>query len=247
VSHTRHQHAAGDIIGGHSHDHAQLIYVSSGVLAISTDTGAWVASAARAIWLPARTWHEHRVYGSSSVHTIAFPPGAAPVPGRSPVVIGVDGLLRELLIACTDPDLPDGEARRIGAVLSDRLRRAHVQPLRLPAARDARLARACQLVTDDLRQPRTVAWLARRAGLSERTLARLFRSEFGTTYPQWRTSTRVFHAMICLAEGATVTQTAHRCGWATASAFVDTFTKTMGQTPGAYRAAATNDDLPPGD
>jgi hypothetical protein len=60
------------------------------------------------------------------------------------------------------------------------------------------------------------------------------------TYPQWRTNTRVFHAMIELTKGATVTQTAHRCGWATASAFVDTFTRTMGQTPGAYRAAATH-------
>ena len=64
-------------------------------------------------------------------------------------------------------------------------------------------------------------------------------AKFGMTYPQWRTSTRVFQAMIQLAEGATVTETAHRCGWATTSAFVDTFARTMGQTPGAYRAAAT--------
>jgi methylphosphotriester-DNA--protein-cysteine methyltransferase len=41
-----------------------------------------------------------------------------------------------------------------------------------------------------------------------------------------------------LAEGATVTETAHACGWATASAFVDTFARTMGQTPGAYRSGS---------
>ena len=58
------------------------------------------------------------------------------------------------------------------------------------------------------------------------------------TYPQWRTNTRVFHAMIQLAEGATVTATAHRCGQATTSAFIDTFTRTMGKTPGSYRAAS---------
>jgi AraC-like DNA-binding protein len=40
-----------------------------------------------------------------------------------------------------------------------------------------------------------------------------------------------------LAEGATVTEAAHRCGWATTSAFIDVFTQTMGQTPGTYRAA----------
>jgi AraC-like DNA-binding protein len=83
-----------------------------------------------------------------------------------------------------------------------------------------------------------MAWLARAASASERTLTRLFRTEFGLTYPQWRTNVRVFHAMIQLAEGATVTETAHACGWATASAFVDTFTRTMGQTPGAYRSGS---------
>ena len=58
------------------------------------------------------------------------------------------------------------------------------------------------------------------------------------TYPQWRTTLRVFQAMIRLAEGANVTETAHACGWATTSAFIDTFTRSMGQTPGTYRAAA---------
>jgi AraC-like DNA-binding protein len=109
----------------------------------------------------------------------------------------------------------------------------------LPAARDARLGEACDLVRADLAQPRTLAWLARRAGTSERTLARLFRAEFGMTYPQWRTSTRLFHAMVALAAGATVTETAHRCGWATTSAFIDTFRRTMGQTPGSYQSAVT--------
>lgn len=93
-------------------------------------------------------------------------------------------------------------------------------------------------MTDDLGSPRTITWLARQVGASDRHLARLFRGEFGTTYPQWRTTTRVFQAMLELTAGSTVTETAHRCGWATTSAFVDTFTRTMGQTPGTYRAAA---------
>ncbi|MDI5971278.1 helix-turn-helix transcriptional regulator [Streptomyces sp. SL13] len=233
-----HTHASGEIIARHRHDHHQLIHVSTGVLAVQTDAGAWVASSGRAVWTPAGTWHEHRVHGRTSVHTVGFPADDAPLPTGSPTVVAVDGLLRELLVACTGPGLPDPEARRMRAVLTDRLRRAHVQPLTLPIARDPRLAQVCRLVAEDLTRPRTAAALARRAGVGERTLARLFRTEFGTTYPQWRTTTRVFHAMIHLAEGATVTETARRCGWATTSAFIDTFARTMGQTPGAYRAAA---------
>jgi transcriptional regulator GlxA family with amidase domain len=137
-------------------------------------------------------------------------------------VVAAGGLIRELVIACTEAGLRPAEERRIRAVLLDRLGRVEVQPLSLPRAEDPRLAQACRLVTDDLSQPRPITWLARAAGTSERTLARLFRAEFGITYPQWRTQTRVLDALIHLA---------------TTSAFIDTFTRTMGQTPG-HRAAA---------
>jgi AraC-like DNA-binding protein len=231
-------HVAGQLIDRHRHEYDQLIYVSTGVLAIQTGAAAWVASRDRAVWIPAGAWHEHRVYGATSVHTVGFTAGDVPLPDDSPTVLAVDGLLRELLPAYTEPGLPPAEAASIRAVLRDRLSRAHVRPLTLPTARDPRLAQACALVAADLRRPRTLTWLAGQVGAGERTLNRLYRGEFGVTYPQWRTTLRVFQAMIRLAEGANVTETAHACGWATTSAFIDTFTRTMGQTPGTYRAAA---------
>jgi AraC-like DNA-binding protein len=231
--------AGGEVIDRHRHDDHQLVYVSTGVLAIQTEAGAWVAACDRAIWVPAGTWHEHRFYGASSFHTVGFPVAGAPLNDNSPIIVAVSGLLRELLIACTNPGLPAAESRRIRAVLRDQLRRARAEPISLPSAHDARLAEACDLVLAELQQPRTLASLARSAGTSERTLARLFRAEFGMTYPQWRTNIRVFHAMIELAGGASVTETGRRCGWATTSAFIDTFRHAMGQTPGSYRSAIT--------
>jgi AraC-like DNA-binding protein len=232
--------AGGDVIERHRHDDHQLIYVSSGVLAIRTEHGSWVASNDRALWVPANTWHEHRFYGQSRFHTVGFPARgtAPPLTVRTPTVIAVDALVRELLIALTSTTLPPAETRHIQAVLRDRLRRVAAQPITLPAPRDRRLADACRLVEGDLRRPCTLTWLARRVHTGERTLSRLFRDEFGMTFPQWRTRTRIFAAMVMLAEGATVTDTAHACGWATTSAFVHTFAQTMGITPGAYRAGA---------
>ena len=229
-------YAGGDVIEPHRHDDHQLIYVSSGVLAITTEHGSWVASSDRALWVPAGTWHQHRFYGHSEFHTIGFPAGSPPLlPAESPTVVAVDALLRELLIALTSPALRPTEARRIRAVVRDRLHRAPVQPVTLPAPRDRRLADACQVVEADLRQPRTLAWLARQVNTSERTLSRLFRAEFGMTYPQWRTRARIFAAMILLADGATVTDTAYACGWSTPSAFIQAFTTAMGTTPGSHR------------
>ncbi|HEX4225193.1 MAG TPA: helix-turn-helix transcriptional regulator [Pseudonocardiaceae bacterium] len=228
---------SGDVIDRHQHDNHQLIYVSTGVLAIRTALGTWLASSNRAVWVPAGIWHEHRFYGRSLFHTMAFAGDDAPLPPARVSVIIVGDLLRELIIAGTEADLPTAETERIRAVLRDRLVRANVEPLSMPTAHDPRLANACRLVVDDLGTPRSLTWLARATGTSDRTLTRLFRTEFGTTYPQWRTNARVFRAMIELAQDATVTDTARHCGWATASAFIDTFTRAMGQTPGAYRAA----------
>ncbi len=229
----------GDVIDRHRHDDHQLIYVSSGVLAIRTEHGSWIASNDRALWVPANTWHEHRFYGQSRFHTVGFPAeGTAPLLVATPTVIAVDALLRELLIALTGDALAPSETRHVHAVLRDRLRRVTARPFSLPAPRDRRLEEACRIVEADLRRPRTLAWLAREVHTGERTLSRLFRDEFAMTYPQWRTRTRIFAAMVLLAEGATVTDTAHACGWATTSAFVDVFARTMGTTPGTHRAGA---------
>jgi AraC-like DNA-binding protein len=233
-------HAGGDVIDRHRHDDHQLIYVSSGVLAITTGHGSWVAANDRALWVPARTWHEHRFYGHAEFHTVGFPADRpAPLPAESPTVVAVDALLRELLVALTSAALSPAEARHVQAVVRDRLDRVTTQPVSLPVPRDPRLADACRVAESDLRRPRTLAGLAREVNTSERTLSRLFQSEFGMTYPQWRTRARIFAAMIALAGGATVTDTAHTCGWATTSAFVDTFRRAMGTTPGAHRAACT--------
>jgi len=240
-------HEAGSVIDRHRHDDHQLIYVSTGVLAIRTARGDWVASRDRAVWIPAGTWHEHRFYGRTSFHTVGFTVEENPLRAESPTVVAAGALLRELIVACTEPDLPRSESLHLRAVIGDRLHRAPVQRLALPTARDPRLADACRLVEQDLSRPRSLSWLARRVGTSERTLTRLFRTEFGTTYPQWRTAVRVFHAMVRLGDGASVTEAGYACGWATTCAFVDTFARTMGQTPGAYRAAATTTTSIPDD
>jgi AraC-like DNA-binding protein len=175
------------------------------------------------------------LYGASAFHAVGFDVDGAPLADREPTVIAVTPLLRELLVACTDETLPAPEVRRIRVVLRDQLRRTRQEPIMLPAANDPRLAEACAIVAADLATPHPLSSLATRVGAGERTLSRLFREQFGMTYPQWRTRLRVFEAMILLAGGTPVTETAHRCGWATTSSFIDTFQRTMGRTPGAYR------------
>lgn len=92
------------------------------------------------------------------------------------------------------------------------------------------MARA--LIADNLTQPLTLQQIGGRIGVSQRTLSRLFSDELGMTFPHWRTQLRLQHALVLLAERHDVTSVASECGWATPSAFIDTYRQAFGHTPG---------------
>jgi AraC-like DNA-binding protein len=54
------------------------------------------------------------------------------------------------------------------------------------------------------------------------------------SFPQWRAQFRLQHALVLLADGTPVTTTALACGWSNPSAFIDTFRRAFGATPGKF-------------
>lgn len=227
---------AGTGVDAHRHDENQIAYAARGVLSVTTGEGSWIAPASRAIWIPAGTVHEHRAYGDTDLHLVGLPVRDNPLRLERPAVISVCPLLRELIIAYTEDPLDSGAERgRLRAVLLDRLRHSAQQPVHVPAARDSRLVAVCDLLRADPADHRTLAQLGATAGVSDRTLTRLCRAELGMSFPQWRTQLRLHHALRLLAQDTTVTAVAHRCGWASSSAFIDVFRRVFGHTPGAHR------------
>ena len=95
----------------------QLVYPSSGVLAISAAAGTWVVPPQRAVWIPAGVPHAHQAHGPVQMRTLAFSPAAAadpPLPA-GPAVLEVSPLLREIIVALTsagDRALHRAAARR---------------------------------------------------------------------------------------------------------------------------------------
>ncbi|MEU4426188.1 helix-turn-helix transcriptional regulator [Actinoplanes sp. NPDC024001] len=227
--------SAGALIDAHRHDDHQIVYAGRGVLTVDTDAGSWVAPATRAIWIPAGTVHAHQAHGNAELHLIGLHLDDNPLGLREPTVLGVTPLLRELIFAYTRPPHDETPPRvRLRAVLLDQLRTAVQQPLHLPAPTEPRLQEVCAILRDNPADQRTLAALGREVGASERTLSRLFKAECAMTFPQWRTQLRLHHALLMLADGIPVTSVAHRCGWASASAFIDTFRRAFGHTPGQY-------------
>ena len=62
-----------------------------------------------------------------------------------------------------------------------------VAPLLLPISKDERLARVMKLLIEEPASQDGLEQVAKKAGASPRTLARLFRSETGMTFSQWKT------------------------------------------------------------
>ncbi|GGU55003.1 AraC family transcriptional regulator [Lentzea flava] len=225
--------AAADSVTAHWHDENQIVYASRGVVAVHTESSRWIAPAHRALWIPAGTVHSHRAYGVTRLHFLGLTQN--PLKLHEPTALAVSPLLRELLIAYTglgERETPAG--KRMRAVLLDQLATASERPVRVPSAHDPRLATVCALLETDPSDARGLEALGRVAGASSRTLTRLFREDMGMTFPQWRTQLRLYHALRLLAEGHPVTTVAQRCGFATASAFIDVFRRSLGHTPGSY-------------
>ncbi|MET9270158.1 helix-turn-helix transcriptional regulator [Kribbella sp. NPDC003557] len=226
---------AGGGIEPHWHDRHQIVYAGRGVLSVTTDAGSWVAPGTRAIWIPAGTVHQHRAYGKTTLHTVGLREN--PLALTTPSALVVSPLLRELILTYTaEEGRETAERGRLRGVLLDQLQVSPQRPTYLPAPRDVRLAAVCDLLRDDPADSRTLTELGREVGASERTLSRLCRAELGMSFPQWRTQLRLHEALVLLADGESVTRVAHRTGWASTSAFIDTFKSAFGHTPGSRRA-----------
>ncbi|MFC7621731.1 AraC family transcriptional regulator [Microlunatus sp. GCM10028923] len=224
--------AGGVAVDEHRHDEPQVVYASAGILEVTVADGTWFTPPTRAIWVPAGVVHRWLVHGSSTVHLVGLP-GRSPLPGDRPGLLPVTPLLRELIMAATGQPTDDPPGRRLLAVLRDQLVLTPGPPTMLPRLTDDRLRAVADVVERELAHPEALDRLGRRVGCSVRTLSRLFRSELGMTFPQWRSQVRLHRAALLLAEGRTVSQVAAACGWSSPSAFITEFRRAFGDTPGA--------------
>ncbi len=140
--------------------------------------------------------------------------------------------------------------RELGADVATKIARRMVVPphrdggqrqfveLPIPPCRSDSLAPLLAWLTEHLDESLTVPDLARRALLSERTFARRFAAETGTTPARWIALQRLLHAQRLLEQSdLTVDQIAQRCGFGGAALLRQHFARQVGISPGDYRRA----------
>ncbi|MFZ4284765.1 AraC family transcriptional regulator [Variovorax sp. HJSM1_2] len=242
----------------HRHAWAQLAYCATGVLQVMCGGNAenpasaakppsgevtYIVPPSRAVWIAPGALHNIYMLERAELRTLYIDASVIPAEWHSCRVIMVSPLLRELIHSLDTPAKPadhthDARYAALTTLVCDEIAHADIQSLGVPLppvmGGDKRLRGLCEAVLRAPAARTNLADWAADVGASERTMARLFRDELGTSYQQWRQQAVLAHALPMLARGLPVSQVAAASGYASDSAFSAMFKAAMGQPPSQF-------------
>ncbi|AWL37642.1 MULTISPECIES: helix-turn-helix domain-containing protein [Streptomyces] len=218
----------------HSHPQHQLAWARRGVLGVAVDDAYWVLPPTRALWLPAGVVHRTGATREAVLCSLYFEPDRCDLDWADPTPVGIDGLLAHLIAYLSREALDDDPRLRAEAVVLDLLRPLPTTPIDVPHPTDDRVRAVADALLANPADSRSLEAYARTVGVSRRTLTRLFADDTGMHFDRWRTHVRLRAALPLLAEGQPVSRVAHTVGYATPSAFLAAFRRTVGTSPGRY-------------
>ncbi|MGY4828846.1 AraC family transcriptional regulator [Sphaerotilaceae bacterium SBD11-9] len=239
--------AADTHIVPHSHPWGQLAFSVTGVVRMTAARSTFIVPPSRAVWIPPHVEHVVSVVEDAELRTLYLHQdeqhcgpevNAAPdSPWRECRVVEVSNLLRELVVHLdAEPGrrLPTERERHLSALVLDELRRAQPVPIGVDLPQDKRLRALCEAVLDDPTRWSTLETCARSTGASPRTVARLFRSELGTTFLQWRQQVLLAKALSMAARKIPMSVISAELGYASASAFTAMVRRSVGAPPSRF-------------
>lgn len=230
---------AGDTrVEPHSHPWGQVAMSSTGTIRMNAAHSTYIVPPSRALWIPPGVEHVVTTLEDAEIRTLYVHPGAAL--WAECRVLEVSNLLRELVLHL---DVTPGarattpREQHLTALILDELRAAAPVRLGVDLPADKRLRALCEAVLDQPARWATIDALAHHAGASPRTVARLFRSELGTSFGQWRQQVLLAKALSLAARKLPMANIASELGYASPSAFTAMVKRTLGAPPTRLFAA----------
>lgn len=229
----------GHKIEPHSHSWSQLVYASEGVIAVETPNHCWVVPTNRAIWIPAGQTHSIKMYGRAFLQTVYFesrPETGIDLPCTA---YEIPSLVRELIIHVCNIGIiksDSDEQRNLLEFLIFQVKKLSPFPLMVPMPNDPRARKLASVLLDNPGADRSLAELCAECGTSLRTMQRVFSKELGLPLSRWRSQVTMMHALQLLASERNITEVALELGFESVSAFIYSFRKHFGVSPGQYRS-----------
>lgn len=222
------------IIESHRHDWGQFVFPVKGGLRVLGGKVGWIVPVFRAVWLPPGIDHATVMLGAVQFYVAYIDPSVAPLPLDGCKVVEVSALMRELMLRLGALERPNP---LMVSLLLEEIATARPLSLGLPMPDDARLQALCKALMDEPASPLSLREWAPRVGASERTLARLFQTELGTSYAAWRQQLRLAHAVDLMGRGLPLADVAAEVGYDSPSAFSTMFKRALGVPPSRFTVA----------
>jgi AraC-like DNA-binding protein/quercetin dioxygenase-like cupin family protein len=234
------EYPSGFKVAEHAHGSDQLIYAISGLMEVSSGQSMWLIPPHFALWIPARTQHRIKMPGPVSMRTLYLRTGSRARVDAGCAVLHVTPLLRELIVEAVRA----GQLRMrnryecaLRELLIAQLQKASPVPTFVTLPREGRALALAQAILRDPAEAKSMAVLCSEAGVSVRTMERIFRKDVGTSFESWRRQARLTKAVELLVSGYAVKEVAYKVGYSQPSAFVEMFRRTFGTTPKAWVSA----------
>ncbi|OCX66571.1 hypothetical protein BFP70_04260 [Thioclava sp. SK-1] len=217
------------------HPWGEFVYCYRGVTELRSGGQVFLAPPHMAFWIPAdvdQIGYNRRATTHISIYIDPSLCGGMPQGATS---LSVTPLLRAMLdrLAGAQFDATPRQARLL-RVMVDEMAGCTLAQSFLPDSDHPALRRLLSSLHDTPWNRQGAGILARRFGLSERTLARLCQRDLGMSLTEWRNRLRVVRAIAMLQDGQRVETIALDLGYATASAFIAMFKGITGDSPARY-------------
>ena len=227
----------------HSHPWHQLILAQTGSLRTRTENSEYFLPFNRALLIPAGTPHESWAVTRADFLGVYLDPQVLELTIESCEVYEISNLFRELLFHYAEQiqplEKPNKQEQRLARVLVDLCSQQTPVRFDLALPSSKRVAPIVQaLLAEPTNRELADAW-AKRVGMSARSLDRLFQSESGQSFNQWRQRLSLYHSLALLEKGHPVKAVALDIGYRSPSAFIHRFKSEFGLTPLQYAASTS--------
>ena len=229
------------VTGWHWHDVHEIEYACRGMVEVNTQAGHYLLPPHQAAWIPAGLRHQTTLNADAQTLAVLFAPDLVPVAGDRVRIIAVSALLREMMLYSARWPISrtgsgadaDSFFQALGHVVAEAL--DDEWPLHLPVSNDPVVTAAADYTRAHLGHV-ALSDVTRAAGVSERTLRRVFRAHLGMSWRSYLLRARLLRSMALLAQpGSSVLEVSIAVGFEDAGAFARSFARHCGETPSGYR------------
>lgn len=244
-------HLARTEVHSHRHTWAQIVFCTRGVIRVAMEHASYTVPPCKAVWIPAGIAHVTTVVDTADLHALYLLVTPSPRAEQNEMlaalsrfderVIDVGILLQGLVLALTQEEpSPEGRYDALCRLTLMELLRAPVVSIGITLPSERRLRAFCDAFLRDPGLEHSMGVLSKGAGASVSTIARLFQSELGTSFIEWRKQVLLAHSLTLAARGLTITQIAFELGYSNPSAFTFMVTQLVGIPPSKFMSLSQN-------